>query len=113
MPARWWFRYYSQTLTEESQLTTSILCFVTIMALLICSKETNITMFHDPNLRNEGTNLQNGKGKSEKMKLCVMQYCNFFGIDTDTKASIANTNTLINTVISQHKKTQTFFVLYA
>lgn len=37
----------------------------------------------------------------------------FFWIDTDTKASIANTNTLINTVISQHKKTQTFFVLYA
>lgn len=43
---------------EESQFTTSILCLETIMARLICSNETNITTFHDPNLRNDGTNLK-------------------------------------------------------
>lgn len=42
------------------------------MALLICSNETNMTTFHDPNLRNEGTNLQEKQRKeicSEEWKL--------------------------------------------
>lgn len=66
---------------EESQLTTSILCFVTIMALLICSKETNITMFHDPNLRNEGTNLQNGKSEEWKNEIVCHAMLQFvFGL---------------------------------
>lgn len=41
----------------EAQLCASMFFLVTIMALLICSNETNITTFHDPNLRNDGTNL--------------------------------------------------------
>lgn len=57
-----WFKFLSQTV--KSYFLSSIDFFVTIMALLICSNETNITMFHDPNLRNEGTNLQ----EMEKMK---------------------------------------------
>lgn len=50
-----------QVSQSKSQFGASIFFFVTIMALLICSNETNITTFHDPNLRNEGTNLQETK----------------------------------------------------
>lgn len=52
------FSFHSETVLQESQFVASLLFFVTIMALLICSNETNITTFHDPSLRNEGTNLQ-------------------------------------------------------
>ena len=44
--------------SQESQFPSSYRFFVTIIALLICSNVTNITTFHDPSLRNEGTNLQ-------------------------------------------------------
>lgn len=50
-----------QVFQSNCQFVASILFLVTIMALLICSNETNITMFHEPNLRNEGTNLQETK----------------------------------------------------
>lgn len=61
-----WFKSSDQTLKRESQFLSSILFLVTIMALLICSNETNITIFHDPSLRNEGTNLQKREGKEKK-----------------------------------------------
>lgn len=35
----------------------SALFLETIMALFSCSKDTNITMFQEPSLRKEGTNL--------------------------------------------------------
>lgn len=44
--------------SQEPQFPSSYRFFVTIIALLICSNVTNITTFHDPSLRNEGTNLQ-------------------------------------------------------
>lgn len=62
-----WFKSSDQTLKRESQFLSSILFLVTIMALLICSNETNITTFHDPSLRNEGTNLHKREGKEKKM----------------------------------------------
>lgn len=50
------------------QLLASILFLVTIMALLICSKETNITTFHEPSLRNEGTNLRDEGRKTKFLR---------------------------------------------
>lgn len=68
---------FSQTLKWESQFLASIFFFVTIMALLICSNETNITTFHDPNLRNEGTNLREknkDKKSGEEMQHCWIAF---------------------------------------
>lgn len=54
-------------LKPESQFLASMLFLVAIMALLICSNETNITTFHEPSLRNEGTNLcKGGRKKTDK-----------------------------------------------
>lgn len=52
----------------EAQLCASMFFLVTIMALLICSNETNITTFHDPNLRNDGTNLWRRKKKKVRIR---------------------------------------------
>ena len=57
----------------HAQLGVSIFFLVAIMALLICSNDTNITTFHDPSRRNEGTNLQ------ERMNT-ILNFRRFFAL---------------------------------
>lgn len=44
-------------------VVASIFFLEAIMALFNCSNDTNMTMFHDPSLRKEGTNLE-GNGQT-------------------------------------------------
>lgn len=86
---------HSLALALGAQFVASIFFFVTIMALLICSNETNITTFHDPNLRNEGTNLQNKKEKEAQFcKIRKLHFVKLLGVIEESSPFVEGSRSL-------------------